>query len=234
MSGYLQRMVTSAARPERALKPLVGGLFAREPLAVEEATTIARQRAESTKELQRPRVHDEMAESPVMEERLVEQRIEDGKAHVDVAIQSMSPKLEQDAVELVEHRRAIESAVAPLVEAHIEPHNAVEKNVVVRTLEREQLLVQDAGWVEEAEASEEPKSSMQGTPCAVVRATKVEPREQTAGSQESRRGPEDIHIHIGRIEVVAVPQPVQRAAPVAARRGESLEEYLKRRDRRAR
>lgn len=234
MSGYLQRMVRSAARPERALKPLVGGLFARESLAVEASTTIMRQRAESTTEPQRPLVQDEVAESPVREELLVEQRISDEKPRVNVVTQSMSPKLEQDAAELAGHRRAIEPTVAPLVEARNEPRNAVEKKVVVRTLGREQLLVQDASWVKEAEASEEPKSSMQGTPRAVVRVAKAEPREQTSGSPESRRGAEDVHIHIGRIEVVAVQQPVQHAAPVATRHGESLEEYLRRRDRRSR
>jgi hypothetical protein len=34
--------------------------------------------------------------------------------------------------------------------------------------------------------------------------------------------------------VIAVPQPVQRAAPAVTRKSESLEEYLTRRDRRAR
>jgi hypothetical protein len=48
------------------------------------------------------------------------------------------------------------------------------------------------------------------------------------------RGREDIQIHIGRVEVIAVPPPAQRTAPAAARNTESLADYLRRRDRRVR
>jgi hypothetical protein len=48
------------------------------------------------------------------------------------------------------------------------------------------------------------------------------------------RGGDDIQIHIGRIEVIAVPQQQQRAAPAKAPRGETLEAYLKRHERRSR
>jgi hypothetical protein len=46
--------------------------------------------------------------------------------------------------------------------------------------------------------------------------------------------PEDIQIHIGRIEVIAVPPPVARPAPAPARRGQSLDEYLSRSNGRSR
>jgi hypothetical protein len=39
--------------------------------------------------------------------------------------------------------------------------------------------------------------------------------------------PEDIQIHIGRIEVIATPQPAPRPAPAPARRGQSLDDYLR-------
>jgi hypothetical protein len=44
---------------------------------------------------------------------------------------------------------------------------------------------------------------------------------------------DDIHIHIGRIEVVAVPQAAPRPAATPARKGMSLDEYLSRRNGRA-
>jgi hypothetical protein len=44
---------------------------------------------------------------------------------------------------------------------------------------------------------------------------------------------DDVQIHIGRIEVVAVPQAPPRPAPAPARKGLSLEEYLRQRDGRA-
>jgi hypothetical protein len=41
---------------------------------------------------------------------------------------------------------------------------------------------------------------------------------------------DDIQIHIGRIEVVAIPQPAPRPAPAPTRKGLSLDEYLSRRN----
>jgi hypothetical protein len=43
-----------------------------------------------------------------------------------------------------------------------------------------------------------------------------------------RSEPDEIHIHIGRIEVAAVAPSPQRAAPPAPRKGINLDEYLRR------
>jgi hypothetical protein len=62
------------------------------------------------------------------------------------------------------------------------------------------------------------------------------PRGATVASQFGRKveGPGDeIQIHIGRIEVTAVPQAPTPAPPRQARKSVSLDEYLKRRDPRA-
>jgi hypothetical protein len=53
------------------------------------------------------------------------------------------------------------------------------------------------------------------------------------GESSRERGGEDIQIHIGRIEVIAVP-PAPRAAAATPRHAMSLDDYLKRRDGRAR
>lgn len=42
--------------------------------------------------------------------------------------------------------------------------------------------------------------------------------------------PDEIQIHIGRIEVIATPPPAPRVAPAPARKSMSLDEYLNRRD----
>ena len=62
-----------------------------------------------------------------------------------------------------------------------------------------------------------------------------------AGTNEARdlsgragmpaREPDEIQIHIGRIEVAAVPRPSVAATPKRAPQGPSLQEYLKQRDR---
>jgi hypothetical protein len=51
--------------------------------------------------------------------------------------------------------------------------------------------------------------------------------------RDHQRGSDDIQIHIGRIEVVAVPPAAARSA-APARKSQTLDEYLKRRDGRAR
>ena len=48
-----------------------------------------------------------------------------------------------------------------------------------------------------------------------------------------RSDPDDIQIHIGRIEVTAVAPPSAKVAPKAQRKGETLDRYLMRRDGRA-
>lgn len=49
----------------------------------------------------------------------------------------------------------------------------------------------------------------------------------------TQRDPDEIQIHIGRIDVTAVPQAAARAVTKPARKGLNLEEYLRGRDRRA-
>jgi hypothetical protein len=67
-----------------------------------------------------------------------------------------------------------------------------------------------------------------------LRASSAEPTarsKQRDISHHTEREPEDIQIHIGRIEVLAVPQ-APAATAKASSKTSSLDEYLKRRDRR--
>jgi len=70
-------------------------------------------------------------------------------------------------------------------------------------------------------------------PAAAV-ARREAAQQQRPQSGAASRGSEEIQIHIGRIEVIAIPQQAQRAAPAKTQRGESLEAYLKRHERRSR
>jgi hypothetical protein len=56
---------------------------------------------------------------------------------------------------------------------------------------------------------------------------------KTETKQQQAREPDEIHIHIGRVEVLAVPQTTGPAAVKAPRKSSpSLDDYLRRRDRR--
>ena len=53
---------------------------------------------------------------------------------------------------------------------------------------------------------------------------------QISVARSAQQQADDIQIHIGRIEVVAVPQPAPRPAPAPTRKGLSLDEYLSHRN----
>lgn len=61
-----------------------------------------------------------------------------------------------------------------------------------------------------------------------------EPEAQLTSSARAERQPDEIQIHIGRIEVTAVPAPPAQRAPKAPDKGISLDAYLERRNGRPR
>jgi hypothetical protein len=98
-----------------------------------------------------------------------------------------------------------------------------------RALSVQPLLVE--GWVPREEIVAEvlrPRREDAGVASQQRGAVRAAARERAQEARrESERGSEEIQIHIGRIEVIAVPQPVARpAAP--ANRSQSLDDYLKR------
>ena len=70
-------------------------------------------------------------------------------------------------------------------------------------------------------------------PLSVNRARKMTPNYAPQSASPARE-PDEIQIHIGRIEVTAVPPPVARPVAPPTRKGPSLDEYLSRRDGRGR
>jgi hypothetical protein len=66
------------------------------------------------------------------------------------------------------------------------------------------------------------------------RAAASEAAQRNTPSLRSPIQAEDIQIHIGRIEVIAVPPPAPRPAAAPERRGQSLDEYLSRSNGRSR
>lgn len=227
MKGYLQRMVTGVARSERAVHPLVGGMFLRggQQEIVEETEIVSAPKGtgrNGSSSLERRGVRE-----PAMPERaeilpLVEDGAERG-LRIDEA-QRWSSAEEAEAKSSARGEEYREDQVAAGERQTNMPVQV--RNLLVRDdVQRKSEVRADSQIIEASDFGENLE------PLRVVRQS---PERVVAERVARQRGSEDIQIHIGRVEVIAVPPPVQRAAPAATRKAESLEEYLRRRDRRAR
>jgi hypothetical protein len=103
----------------------------------------------------------------------------------------------------------------------------------------ERLLRSDASDASEAALTSQRTHELQAQPptnepdARTIAAQINAKRQQAPISQPSRpvqAQPEEIQIHIGRIEVLAVPQVASRPAATPARKGLNLDDYLSRRN----
>jgi hypothetical protein len=276
MSGYLQRIAASAARPARAVFPLVGGLFASQPPAgsardshlehVETETQVVRQHEQSPRAMpvaQQPWQANaenriKPAEPQAFPPREEEHEVPARPATLDppyFTIPSREPLVAgwrettapqrggpaATGKEETESRRARadRDEAAHMVARQADEGagiHAVWPTPSVRQAEvtvRETAAAQEIVEHQPADASREADRQ---PPMPLVRAApgRVESPRQPVQRDVAGRGVQDIEIHIGRIEVIAVPQQQQRPAPARAQHGESLDAYLKRHDRRSR
>lgn len=225
MKGYLQRMAASAVRPQSGIHPLVGSIYAG---AFADATRGAA--AESS-------LHEEerwlASPQPVGEERA---------ARVDP---DASPVLESAESEVAQRRSEQPANAAARREGRIDAQRASFRPLLpAAESERAESSWDNAtdgdrqtrsGDGLEREDSE-PESSFGAllpresrSPLAVsgVRRARSEAFQHSAPAE---REPDKVEIHIGRIEVTAVPQGAPRPAPTRPRKSLDLGEYLKRRD----
>jgi len=227
MSGYLQRMVAGAARPVRTMHPLVGGVFVKEQRqGIIEESAVVSARSEPARIDGDVEARGEALETQ-NPERLV------GRPVVDRGLQQ-----EEMAPEMRGRAREDDGAIVSSVQkSDVREPLAAEEKIQARrvhTLLMPEVADHDseervAGTVLEAI---EHRTGAEVSHAA--RTAKERAAAERAARKEMERGSEDIQIHIGRIEVIAVQPPLQRAAPAVTRKSESLEDYLRRRDRRAR
>ena len=240
MSGYLQRLATSAMRPKRRVQPLVGGLYTRQPEeAMEEVATTIVSRAASPDIRHLP--------SPIVRE--ARPRISPSESGVEETA-GRSAAVEPLAAPMPEeprHSPLLVSAAEDFVFASQgeersgrteSPARRMEQPAEANVLIAAQPFVEhrtdsQAGIASRNEADRELRNTRLRHPSAgPVRTFARPPVAQPQTPSPVRSGGDDIQIHIGRVEVIAVPQ--QAAHPAPARRGPSLEEYLQGRDRRSR
>jgi hypothetical protein len=249
MSHFLERLASSVIRPtaEPKLRPLTGTVFAPrvQPTAVESAQspgfafesveTIQQQHPSPQRETSTPTRNAAALEAepllPPIRSRLeyspgIESRINLSKPRPESSEAqgvSSDPSLETD-------RRHSGSAVqehefTPLVKTQ----SLVERSEIFSIenhspISSVQPAASSAASLRSASPASQPLSHTR--PYAGDRAQVLR---QPAGE------PDEIHIHIGRVEVAALAQPAVRQAPPAApRKSINLDEYLRRANGRAR
>ncbi len=211
MSGYLQRLVRSVIQPAETIHPVVGSVYS-------------------------PAKRVEHREAASLTEDIPNQSSTPGSLparSADQASDSPSPPAPLTMPITVVSE---EPAAPPPRPAPAEPEILViserqPKSSTVAKEEKEEAELQRVYRPAMTEALV--RSARPATP-----SLKANPLLPASGGVKrdlpAKREADEIKIHIGRIEVTAVQQPTARPVPLrSARKGQSLDEYLKRRDRRA-
>lgn len=245
MSGYLQRLAGSVIQPKETVRPLVGSVFSahnghqepedfsaasKTPLLGETGSAKSRQLSElqDLSEALLPR--DEITASTVKDVRAIANELSGVSPLMSIPRQLSSMARE--------HRDG---------ETSLSPETAGTRETVYKPLMVNSPVYSAQKSIPEV-PSTEPREAVY-TPLIVnspaysaqksidVSSNLSSPMKQDkrkpAASRAAEREPDEIQIHIGRIEISAVPQAPAITVVKAARKSSSLEEYLQRRDRRS-
>lgn len=261
MKRYLQRLAASVARPRQGVHPFVGSIFsgalqevAAEPLPqnYESASTDDGKRVPTRTISSEPppdqtRRPDSAPEDRVEERPLIARRTEH---------ETFQPLLPRTAAELEIPVMLPETALGDVASKHLPAKHLPAKQSPTKQSRAEQspaigsnkdrldtsfadaagvepLLVEDlptSSW--RGEIAQPPTQRLRESPAVVFAdAGKRAKAEIFLPPRSSERGADDIQIHIGRVEVIAVPPAAPRPAAPPARKAMSLDEYLRQRDR---
>jgi hypothetical protein len=225
MSGYLQRLVSTAAAGAELVHPRTGSIFsprhdeASSPLHdVEESETV-------TAALERPSL--ERAPGPDVSHGELMRRVRSESVYAPLLPAVEAPAQDAARPAAPASRAMLSDRVEPVVARALQPgeprrnsHDAAQTVIAPQLPRPAENPVRPLTNASDA-------SQLAAPPPARRRM----PQERYADRTE--RQSDDIQIHIGRIEVVAVPPPAPRP-PRAPDRSLSLDEYLSRRDSRPR
>ena len=254
MKGYLERLAASASRPQSRLRPVIGSIFAegrREemeevslPLVTERASEPSpaqpaphAERSRPTPEPtslntgDHPRKPQSIREDPATFSPLLPPKIH--------AVDPVALHISEPATRTVGQPHLQSQVVTPI--EHPE-HSLEMPTQQGRQVLAPPLLLQSAIEKKDDERNSESDSQATGIRIPVEPAIGPISKFARADSREMMPAPgapersqtEEILIHIGRIEVIAVPPPGVRSSALPTNRFTSLDDYLKRRDGRAR
>jgi len=225
MSGYLQRLAGNAMTPARSIHPSVGSIFSPPkdempaPLMEFEEIETVRNRAESVAQLPPAAPRAAHTSGPPESAPLqAEPSRQEGESRSE-AFQPIFPLPRWTTPVVSTHRQAVpapnELGRLPSLES------AQQAGSPVGDGDSYTPLLPPATQTPNAEAELLPQTILSAAPKKDAVAV---PRRAAASQSE----PDEIQIHIGRIEVTAVPQTAPRPAAVPASKSINLDEYLKR------
>ena len=255
MKGYLERLAATASRPQSRLRPMVGSIFAetlREdiedvpPPAVSEQAS-ERKAAQPTPQTETSRPAQEPGAINAEDHPRKPRPIREKPAAFSPLLPPKSVEVNSDASHVAETATG-NTAMPPLqssqTAARIEhPEHKLEMPMQQRGDISDPLLPSPGAF-----EKRDDKRNTEASQAAEIRIPAVVPLNKPitqiahADSREMMPAPrapvrdksEEIQIHIGRIEVIAVPPPAVRSAAIPTNRFTSLDDYLKRRDGHAR
>jgi hypothetical protein len=237
MSNFLQRAAATVIQPQARLQPMLGSIFApASPFSPVDSSPAggslsAETQIFSTHPQQPTRSSTSVRNAFSSEETLLTPHSQIESTAPFQQARTSAPRTNHANEPLLPPQSASEApALHPF---------QISENLPSRT--RENHPAEDLGQVE---TSSRPASNSPYQPLVAANhpAAQTQPREaslaasnaaKNARVEATRRAapthePDEIHIHIGRIEVAAVTQQAPRPAPAPARKSLNLDEYLRR------
>jgi hypothetical protein len=226
MSNFLQRVAATVIQPRARLHPMVGSIFAPSTLSL--PAEFSSTQTEISSQAFAPHRHEPthfdgsshaFASRPFSnEDRLFPATLPEDSSS---ARSNLSPSADQPLL-----------PVFNSVGGRTEPHSSAEDAGPI--FESSEVAAANHSVSPDPDqpliaAGRQPPPGLQpreSPPTAAVARTFAS--EAARRTQPAQREADEIHIHIGRIEVAAIIQPSPRPAAAAARRSLNLDEYLKR------
>ncbi|HWF05879.1 MAG TPA: hypothetical protein VHA06_19485 [Candidatus Angelobacter sp.] len=213
--SYLQRLAGSVIQPVEKVRPLVGSVFSANKGSQETEDFFSAAMAPSMSETATPK-SGPSSESPSAPETLLPQnevvtpfarKETRATAHEPNTPQPLLPTRQQLPAEMRE--RSDEEAIASPED--VNPREAIYTP----------LIANSPAFAAQKSLADVPPNFSSPT---------NHQKQKAAASRAAEREPDEIQIHIGRIEISAVPQTPAAPATKAARKSSSLDDYLRRRD----
>jgi hypothetical protein len=242
MKGFLHRVAAGVVQPRQTLHPLVQSIFALSPAVSSAGVDTGPELVSETRvpvpdtpvhrdaqaSMARPSVN-RMADSQERFQPILPAHYEHSITQ-DLSVSSRNVREDRNtnyagattarfANEKGDPSHEVSLNGAASIAGFIPIVHDFDNSVTRREKEQQpQLIEQNAAYAESAKAE-------------LSRANNRRQSSQPVAPIHTSPSPaDDIQIHIGRIEVIAVPQAVQRPVTPAPRRGMSLDEYLSRRN----